>query len=110
MQLYEKIMQGKRTTYREYKPEAGVLPDMVIESEEVITILTTLVISMLMAIENQLAPHMKLSRETKLLEQAVLRYATLNRAKLEPALIDVGVDAWNAAIKAVQQGLIRVRP
>ncbi len=109
MQLYEKIIVGKLTTYREYAPGKEPLEDLQIELEEVITILKTLTISMLMAIESQLAPHTKLARETKLLEQAVLRYATLNGAKLRPELIDVGVEAWNAATKATQEGLLRVR-
>lgn len=111
MQLYEKITSpAGRVSYREYNPAAEQIEDMQIESEEVVTVLTTLVVSMLLCIEQQLVPHMKLSRETKLLEQAVLRYASLNGSKLSPDLINVGVEAWNAATKAIQSGLLRVRP
>lgn len=110
MQLYEKtISPAGRASYKEYHPGNTQIEDMKIESEEVITILTTLTISMLMNIEQQLAPHMKLSRETKLLEQAVLRYAKLNGAKLDPRYIEAGVEGWNAAVSAIQEGLLRVR-
>lgn len=110
MILYEKVTSpAGRVSYKEYNPGKEPTEDMKIESEEVITILTTLTISMLMCIEQQLAPHMKLSRETKLLEQAVLRYATLNGAKLKPELINVGVEAWNASVAAIQTGLQRIQ-
>lgn len=110
MQLYEKITSpAGRVSYREYNPGAETIPDMQIESEEVITILTTLTISMFMAISDQLAPHAKLARETKLLEQAVLRYARIHGTKLDPKYIEVGVEAWNAATTAMQSGLQRVR-
>lgn len=109
MQLYEKITSPSgRVTYREHKASTDILEDKEIEPAQVVTILTTLVLSMLMSVSEQLAPHTKISRETKQLEQAVVRYAGLNGAKLEPAHVDVGVQAWNVAVKAIQDGLARV--
>ena len=108
MQLYEKITSPNgRVSYREHTPAApDLLADQQVDTEQVVTLLTTLTISMLMSISGQLLPHMKLTREVKELEQAVLRFAKLNCAKLDPALVDVGVRSWNAAIKAMQEGLL----
>ena len=110
MQLYERVVSTSgRVTYREHKPVPAILEDKEIDTEEVVTLLCTLVISLLLSVSEQLQPHQKLAREVKLLEQAVLRFASLNGRKLNPNLIEVGVDAWNAAIKAMQDGLLRVR-
>jgi hypothetical protein len=113
MQLYEKIMIGKRTTYKEFTPVAPAAPDVLedkeIDAEEVVTILSGMVISMLMSVSEQLLPHMKVSKETKLLEQAVVRYASNAGAKVRPELVDVGVKSWNAAVKAMQEGLLTAR-
>jgi hypothetical protein len=109
MQLYEKITSPSgRVTYREYNPATEFISDKEIEQDQVITILCTLVISVMMSISGQLAPHSKLHREIRLVEQSVLRFAQLAGTKLEPKFIEVGVMAWNAAIKAVQSGLSRL--
>ena len=109
MQLYEKITSASgRVTYKEHKPATDILDDRQIEPEQVVAILTTLMLSIMMSVSEQLAPHTKISRETKLLEQALVRYAQLNGGKLDPAHVDVGVQAWNAAVKAIQDGLLQV--
>jgi len=111
MQLYKKITSPSgRNTYQEYNPAIEIISDKEITSEQVVTIMATLNISMLMAISGQLLPHTRLGRETKLLEQAIVRYAGLNGGKLDPELVEVGVEAWNAAVKAIQSGLSRVQP
>ena len=110
MQLYEKITSPSgRVTYREQVPATDVLEDKEIEADEVVTILCTLVLYMLMSISGQLLPHSRVARETRVLEQAVLRYAKLNGGKLKPEMIGVGVKSWNAAVKAMQDGLMVVR-
>ena len=45
----------------------------------------------------------------KLVESAVTRFAGMNGAKLEPDLITVGVDSWNTAVRAMQDGLAVAR-
>ena len=103
MQLYEKVMVGKRTTYREHNPEIPKMQE--IEQSQVVTLLTTLTISMLMTVEEQLPPHARVAREVKNVEAAVIRLAKLNAEPLEPHLVEVGVLAWNSAIHAMQAGL-----
>jgi hypothetical protein len=101
--LYEKIMVGKKTTYREYDPP---LPSMeFIETDQMITLLTTLTISMLMSIEQQLTSHSRIAREIRNVEAAVVKLAKLNAAPLDDDLVNVGIAAWNDTIHSMQAGL-----
>jgi hypothetical protein len=110
MQLYEKTTSpAGRVSYREHSPATDIIEDKEIEPGQVVTILSTLVISMLMSVSGQLVPHSKIGRETVLLENAVLRYAKLNGNKVDPATVEVGVQAWNAAVVAMQAGLLAMR-
>jgi len=105
--LYEKhVSPAGKVTYREYSPKC--LPDMAIETEQITAIFSTLVLSMLISLSEQLQPHSKLGRETKLLEQAVARYGNLNSGKMDTKYVEVGVMAWNQATKAVQEGIMRL--
>lgn len=100
MTLYEKIMVGKRTTYREHIPSPIVMPE--IDQKQMVTLLTALTISMLMSVEQQLPDHSRFCREIKNVESAVVRLSRLNAEPLNPDLVDVGVAAWNGAIVAMQ--------
>lgn len=103
MVLYEKVMIGQRTTYREYVPPDNSMHE--IEHEQMVTLLATLTISMVMSIESQLPDHTKFARELKLLEQAIVRFAKLNAKPLDDVLVSIGCVAWNKAISTMQQGL-----
>jgi hypothetical protein len=111
MQLYERIISpAGKVTYREHVPKKpNLIGDQLIEESEVVSLLTALVVSMQMSISEQLASHTKFSRELKLFEAAVVRFAALNQEPLTPELVDVGVTCWNAAVKTMQDGLARVR-
>jgi len=102
-QLYRKVQKGKVTRYEPYTPTPHVMDE--IESTQIVTLLTTLTISMLMSIEQQLESHSRIAREIRNVEQAVVRLAKLNAAPLDDMLVDVGVKAWNDAIYSMQQGL-----
>lgn len=101
--LYEKVMIGKRTTYREYLPPKINMPE--IEQKQVVTLLTTLTISMLISVYDQLPAHAALCRKIRKVEESVRDLAKLNCEPLDPQLVDVGVKAWNGAILSMQQGL-----
>ena len=103
MQLYEKVMIGKRTTYRPYVAPDNNMHE--IEHEQMVTLLATLTISMLMSIEAQLPPHARVAREIKNVEQAVVRLAKLNAKPLDDVLVNIGCVAWNSAISTMQKGL-----
>lgn len=103
MQLYEKVMQGKKTTYREYVQPQISMPE--IESKQMVTLLTALNISMLISVYDQLPDHGTLSRKIKKVEEAIRDLAKLNCEPLDYQLVDVGVMAWNGAISAMQAGL-----
>lgn len=102
-QLFERVMLGKRTTYREYIEKPIVMPE--IEQKQVVTLLTTLTISMLMSVYDQLKPHNRMAREIMGVEESIRRLARLNCEPLDPQLVYVGVRAWNGAIKSMQDGL-----
>lgn len=101
--LYEKVMIGKRTTYREHVPAPVVMPE--IEQKQVVTLLTTLTISMLMSVYEQLPSHATMSRKIRKVEESIRDLAKLNCEPLDPQLVEVGVAAWNGAIKSMQDGL-----
>lgn len=104
MKLYEKhISQAGKVSYREYIPEAVVMPE--IESKQVVTLLSALTISMLMSVSEQLPPHAALARRVRGVEESVKLLAQLNGAPLDPVLVDVGVGAWNSAIHSMQASL-----
>ena len=103
MQLYERKQAGKSVRYIEHVPEKINMPD--IEQAQVVTLLATLSLSMLISVEEQLPPHATLVRKIRKVEEAIKDLATLNCAPLDDQLVDVGVDAWNAAIFAMQEKL-----
>lgn len=110
MQLYEKITSSAgRVTYREYKPIAAVLPDMEIEVEEVVSILGTLVVSVSKAMEEQLSPSDILCRKIRNLNRELIELVRVGFVKPRPVMVDIGVDAWNAAVKTIQDALLRGR-
>lgn len=101
--LYEKVMVGKKTTYRPY-----TVPDTsmhLIESGQMVTLLATLTMSMLMSVEKQLPSHSKVTTEIKRTEDAISRLAKLTAKPLDDALVNIGVQAWNSAISSMQEGL-----
>jgi len=70
-----------------------------------VTLLTTLTISMLISVYDQLPPSDILHRKIRNVEREVRDLAKLNCEPLNPNLVDVGVMAWNGAIHAMQVGL-----
>lgn len=107
MELYVKQMQGKRTRYVPYVPPDN--SNMAIPQEQMVTLLTTLTMSMLMSIEDQLPKkHSRFSREIRNMEDAISRLAKLNAKPLDPVLVNAGVVGWNAAIEGIQKTLMVV--
>lgn len=106
--LYEKHISPKgKITYTPYNPT--VMPDMQIETEQVVAIFSALTISMLISLSDQLPKHTKIAREMDLLSNAIARFGKTTGEKLNPDHIDVGVLAWNAAVQAVQIGLSKTK-
>jgi hypothetical protein len=103
MDLYIKTQKGKTVRYIPYQPPDCTMHE--IEAPQMITLLSTLTISMLMSVEKQLPEHARMGREIRNVEQAVTRLAKLNAGPLNDHLVNVGVMAWNSAIKAMQDGL-----
>jgi hypothetical protein len=110
MQLYEKITSPSgRVTYRLYSPTNIVIPNMEIEAEEAVSILTTLVVSIIQVMEDQLPPSDILHRRIRNTKNELTALAAIGFTKPKDGMVDVGVEAWNAAVNAIQDGLLRVR-
>lgn len=103
-QLYVKTMQGKRTRYipQELKP----YPHPEIPSDQMMTLLATLTLSMLMSVEDQLPPHARAAREIRNVETSVLNLARLVGKPLDEDLVNAGVAGWNSALEAMQNRLM----
>jgi hypothetical protein len=103
MTLYQKVMQGKKTTYQEYVEPKINIPFL--ENKQTTTLLSALTISMLMSIQDQLPQHATLSRRIKKVEEAVRDLAALNGEPLDADLVTAGVKAWNASMYSLQSHL-----
>lgn len=103
MQLYERIMQGKKTTYREHIPKKIEMPE--IEQNQVTTLLYALSISMLMSVREQLPAHALVARKVKAVEDAIVSLSAITAVPMDEDLVTVGVQAWNGAIHSMQAGL-----
>lgn len=89
-----------------YVPHVAPDPRRVeIEQSQAVALLSTITLSMLMSVEDQYPPHSRLAREINNVGKAVAALAKLNNAPLDADLVDVGVAAWNAAIRVIQEGL-----
>jgi len=103
IQLYERRETGRRVRYVPWAAKPGRLA--VVEPAELVTLLSTIVVSMLINVEDQLPAHARLAREVRNVEEAVVRLARLNAAPLDEGLIQVGVLAWNSAVEAIMAGM-----
>ena len=71
--LYEKhISANGKVSYREYNPET--LPDMQIDTDQLVAIFSALCISMLISLSEQLPKHARIVRESEILASAIGRW------------------------------------
>ena len=108
MELYERIVSPKgKVTYREHKP-TDIMPDMEIEADEVISIISTMIVSFITMMKNQLPPSDILHRKIKNVNRELTELAAVGFVNpgSRGLYVDVGVQAWNAAVKAVQTELL----
>lgn len=79
-----------------------------IPQAEMVTLLATLVTAMLINIEEQLPSHSRYGRQVRKTEGALIDLAKLVGKPLSDELVNIGVNAWNAAIKQIQDDLGRM--
>lgn len=101
--LYEKVMVGKKTTYRPYMVPQNTLNQM--DGYHLITIMSTLTLSTLMEMEKLFPPLSKITTELKRTEDAISRMARLVPRGLDDEMVKLGTMAWNSAATTIQQGL-----
>lgn len=104
-QLYRKVTSDKgRVSYVPHNPPDPRRVD--IDQKQAVALITVIVLSMVMSVEDQYEPHSRMARELHNLGVAVAKFSKLNNEPLEPVLVDVGVEAWNATIKTIRGALI----
>lgn len=103
--LYEKNITPKgKVSYKEWNPEA--LPDVQIDTAQLVAIFSAMSISMLVSLGEQLPKHARIARECEILSQAIGRWGNATGEPLNGDLLEIGVQAWKSAILAVQVGLL----
>ena len=105
--LYRRVMRGKRTTYEPVTTK--VLPDIQIETGEVVSLLGTLVVSLCSMMSEQLQLSSILCRKIKNVNKELIELVRVGFVKPTPVLVDVGVNAWNAAVRAIQNSFVEVK-
>lgn len=108
--LYEKIISPSgRVTYKEYNPSNEGFDNMEVEVAEIVSIMSTLIISLTKLMSDQLEPSDILHRKIRNVGNELIELARVGFIKPQGLMVDIGVEAWNAAIKAIQEGMLRVR-
>lgn len=101
-QLYERIEKGKQVRYVPYTPPVLMAE---IDNQQLVTLMSTLVITLLVKVSEQLPEHARIAREVKRVEEDVVRLAKLNAAPLSEEVIEVGVKMWHSAVETMQREL-----
>jgi len=104
MQLYTKTTTpGGRTKYEVYPPETSL--SMEVDTEQVVSLLTTVGMCLNMCITKNLPEHSRMARNVKHVDDALLRLSEGNRAPLDEHLVQVGIAAFTAATNEIVKGL-----
>ena len=105
LQLYEKTMQGGRVRYIPWQERYRAT--LHLEDAELCTILSGMVTGFLLAAEDHYPPHARVRREIKKVEDALVSLAQAVGTVTEPSekMMTLAVMGWNAAIKAMEEGL-----
>jgi len=104
MQLYEKVITGKRTTYRPYVQPAA-RAEMELDNGQVATLAGTIGMCTLISLERHLPEHAMLSRRIKAIETAIVECAKLGGKTIDRRMTDAGVVAWGAAVQKLAEVL-----
>ena len=108
MQLYQKIVSpAGRVSYQEYKPAVAPLPTLQIEAEDVVSVLSVMVVAIIKLMEEPLPPSDILHRKIRNTRTELQSLANVGFKKPTPMMVDLGVGAWNAAVKSIQDELQR---
>ena len=104
LQLYTKeVSEGGRTRYMPYPPENEL--SMELDTEQVVTLLTTIGMCLNMCVTKLLPEHSRMARNVKHVDEALLRLSEGQRKPLDEHLIKVGHAAFTAATNEVVRGL-----
>jgi hypothetical protein len=103
--LYEKVMVGKKPTYRVYTPTAPEGADDMTD-EQLVTMAVSVGVTCLMVMEKMLKPHARNSRKIRQLEYAILDMAKGAGAMVDPEIVDYWIEVWNSTMSNIQRGMV----
>lgn len=104
-QLYKKVITGKRVRYEPAVPQTMGLVE--VDSEEVFSILTVVIVSFMGSVLDQLPSHSKQAREVRKLADCLAEFSKLHHAPIvgNPLYVDNGLKVWAAMVKEMQRQL-----
>jgi hypothetical protein len=107
MQLYEKVMIGKRTTYREYTPveEPETLTDINFTEAECLTAAGALGMMLLMVFERNVPAHKVVARKIKALEASILDLYKGTGAPIDDNIAELMAITWDRTMKSISAGV-----
>lgn len=105
MELFEKVVsKGGKISYRKHEP-APLRVDIEIDDMQVNTLVSTIAVCWLQAMEQQLFNIKKgsaLATRIKAVEDAVSKMASLAAGKMDNKMVDAGTVAWGKALETLQ--------
>lgn len=109
-ELFEKVVsKGGKVSYKKHEP-APLRVDIEIDDKQINTLVSTIAICWLSAMEKQLLNIKKgsaLATRIKAVEDAVSKMASMLAAPLDNKMVDAGTIAWGKALEALQVELAR---
>lgn len=100
--LYEKVMQGKKTTYREYVSSTPVGVNEMTEPE-MITLSVAAGVTCLLMLEKLLPPHKRVVANIRKVEEALLALAKGNGDPLDAEILQHWERCWNLTMATMQR-------
>lgn len=79
-----------------------------IDDSIVINLLSSLVLSLLMSITDQIPAHQRKARAIKKVEESLRELAQLNSQPLSGEMVTVGVTIWNRCIEELQHAVLKL--
>ena len=100
MTLYQKVMQGKKTTYQAWIPRA-VAMDEELDDKQLITLAVSASVTCLMIMEKMLPEHARNARQIKKVHESILELAKGKGGEVDPELMEWWAQCWNQTMQSM---------
>ena len=96
-QLYEKIVTGKRVSYKPWvEPEGRILE---FTDEQCVTLAGALGVTLLATFERNMPPHKLVARRVRAVERAILELYQGTGATLDPEMAELVCKTWDKTMR-----------